>query len=220
MKKLGVSSFLALLTFSISLATNPLTASATTVTLDLTGTGSQSGDGGYVYPYYFSVDGSSTSTSLMCISFEQEVWVGETWSATIESISGTVDEEAAWLFYDAETNPSNVIADQEAAWYLLEPASGDSNGDNTRLTWAQNQVADNPGDASFYANFELFVPVSGSQPYGDGIPQTFIGDPPPAATPEPSSLLLLGTGLFAFAEVFYRRTRVAALPATRRNAAG
>jgi hypothetical protein len=205
-KKPGVSTFLALVAFFIAFAFSPLNASATAVTLKLTGTGSQSGDGGYVYPYYFSVDGSASSTSLMCISYEDEVWIGESWTATTESISGTTDEEAAWLFYDAENNPSEVIADQEAVWYLLEPVSGDSNGNNSQLAWAQTQVTDNPNDTNFYSQFELFVPASG-WPSGDGIPQTYIGDPPLTPTPEPSSLLFLGSGLLVFAGVLYRRAR-------------
>jgi hypothetical protein len=110
---------------------------------------------------------------------------------------------AAWLFDDAATNSANTVADQEAAWYLLDPYSsgGDSNGNNTQLTAAENYVDSNP-DPSQYSNLEIFVPVSGTQSEG-GIPQTFIGDPPTTATPEPSSLLLLGTGLFACAGLVY-----------------
>ncbi len=209
MKKFSVSSLLTLLTLSSIFAFGSSKLSATTVTLELTGTGSQSGDGGYVYPYYFSVNGSSTSTSMMCISYEDEVWVGESWKATIEAISGTADEAAAWLLDDAENNPSHAVADQEAAWYLLDPVPGDSNGNNSQLAWAESMVTNNPNDASFYADYELYVPVAGSQPWGDGTPQTFLVDPqPPAVTPEPDSLVLLGTGLLAFAGVVYRKSRI------------
>jgi hypothetical protein len=60
-------------------------------------------------------------------------------------------------------------------------------------------------DASFYDGYQLYVPVAGTEwPAGDGLPQTFIG---PAPTPEPSSLVLLGSGLLAAAGALYRRKR-------------
>jgi len=58
-------------------------------------------------------------------------------------------------------------------------------------------------DPTFYAGYELYVPEDGTQSWG-GDPQTFIG---PAPTPEPSSLILLGSGLLTAAGALYRRKR-------------
>jgi PEP-CTERM motif len=187
-------------------------AMADTVTLTYNSPGGNSTDGFFTYPYNFSVvDGASTtSAALMCLSFDNEITTGESWKATTSGISGTLEEEAAWLLDNAQLDPANVDGDQLAAWSLFASDVPSSPAETTQLGLAEAFVAANPNDTSFYENFTLYTPVSGTQSTG-GTPQIFIGDPTPipfTATPEPSSLLLLGSGLSGIAAGLYRKRRL------------
>ena len=195
MKKLVFFTILPL--FCLLTLVSPRGAFADPVTLTFIGTGGQSADGSYVYPYNVSVNGNTNS--LMCLSFNNEISSGESWKATVQSITGTLDEEAAWLLNDANHNPGNAINDQLAAWGLF--ASGVTGSDNAQLIAAQNFVSSNPNDTSFYNQFQLYVPLYGTQSSG-GDPQIFMGE-----TPEPSSLVLLGTGLLGLALVAFRKAK-------------
>jgi len=210
MKKFGFCSILALSMFSLSTSVSPLRAYADSiVTLQLEGVGpGNNADGYYTYPYEFSVNGSSTLVAMMCVSFNNEITFGESWQATVEPITGTVDKEAAWLFNDAVNAPNSTQSneDQLAAWYLLSGNGNPADGNNAQLADAIAFVAGNPNDTSLYSDLAIYVPIDGTQSWG-GTPQTFIADPP--QTPEPSSLLLLGSGLLASARVMYRRRRIA-----------
>ncbi len=205
----------AVLAFGMAFAT---TASfADTVSMTFTGTSGASNGSENIYPYYFSINGSSTSTSLMCVSFNNEIHQGESWDATVSSIttaSSHIAQEDAYLFslIGGGTYSNNDI--QEAAWYLSASNPGavpTTPNDPALLLAASNAVtlADLGGISSFDGGqFNLFTPVPGSQnPSNDGLPQNFVGA---ATTPEPNSLLLLGSGLFGCAGFLYKRRR--ALP--------
>jgi hypothetical protein len=207
-----IFSKVAVLTLGLAFAS---TASyADTVTLTFTGTSGASNGADYIYPYYFSVDGSSTQTSLMCVSFNDEIYQNESWDATVSSIttaSSTIAQEDAYLFSligDSSYSNNDI---QEAAWYLSASnpsAVPTTSNDPALLLAASNAVtqADLGGTSTFDdGQFTLYTPVSGTQnPSTDGTPQSFVGDSP---VPEPRSLLLLATGLFGCASLVYRKRR-------------
>jgi hypothetical protein len=148
---------------------------------------------------------------MMCLSFNNEITLGESWTADTYSIPaadaliGNNDYAyAAWLFNNAEAAPVAISnEDQLAAWGLFADNVPGSN--NSQLTAAE--AATEP--SSFYIRFEILIPVAGTQSEG-GIPQTFIQDPPPTITPEPNSLVLLGSGLLGCAGFVYCKRRKAA----------
>jgi hypothetical protein len=184
-------------------------AQANSFTMTLTGTGSETAGPYYIYPYYFTIaesDKVTTGVPLMCISFDREIVVGESWTANevtagSQGILATQYEEAAYLFSLATSAPnSNAQADaQWAAWFLFDPGAGDidpANGDNVTSLIAASTL--NPGS---YADYAIYLPVAGTQTWG-GIPQIFVG-----VTPEPSNLVLLGTGLLIMSSMLYFRKR-------------
>ena len=229
MKKFGVYSVLAVSAFCFLSWLSPLKAYADSVTMTFTGVGPQNNNSGgvYTFPYDFTVTpsggGPSENLSLMCISFDQEIYLqtpNEYWTANVVTAGslGATDEEEAYLYTQAVANVDNNTISGAANW--ADWALGESttltgqesfltshNIGVTELTYAENYLTGfSSVDLADYADYLVYVPVDGSEiPLSDKLPQTFVGGPSP--TPEPSSLILLGSGLLAAAGALYRRKR-------------
>ena len=173
----------------------PLTVHADT--LQFVGPGSNTVGNVYAYPYYFHVDGSAALTPLMCLSYDNEIVNGESWHAVKESPAGLGADyhEAAWLLQNAVADPAEAGNDNLAAWGLFAADAPTTAGSNAQLALAEAGAGsiDTFGFVVYFpANPALIENGNG----GSLIPQTFIGI---AQTPEPGSLVLLGSGLLLMA---------------------
>ena len=194
---------------------------AGTMTLTLESVGGQSSgvvQGEYVFPYNFSFDGSATLTPLMCISYENEIYFGESWLATLVPITGSGNVqyvEAAYIFSlaaDPGASANTIAVAQWANWELFDPndhtlLANLPSGYQSQIDSMQTQAlsfATNNLNTTLYPNLDIFIPIADTQNAGDGLPQFFVGDPPSDA-PEPSSYLLFGTGMLGLAFLGFRK---------------
>jgi PEP-CTERM motif len=186
---------------------------ADTLTLN-SGTVNPSGGSADIYPYSFQLGTSSgTSTvNLMCLNYNREITPGESWSVTEESIptgNSVMDQDyrADAILYSEILHPQPGVSASEvqyAEWSIFDAAdlTGNSLLDSTAQALASNALhaANNQLliSSGYFNQFTLFIPANDTS----SGPQEFIGT---ATTPEPSSLMLFGSGLIGMAGVLRRK---------------
>lgn len=164
-----------------------------TVNLTYIGPNGQNNGSYYTDPYYGSLDGGQTVFDMYCDDFNHEANQGETNPYYMLNGAGDLslgrfsELQYAEVFYLVSQFGSHTDAWVPLTQAIWDITSNAGYGDADTLAWVADAET-NYGTVDM-ANFVVFAPLD-----KDLGPQEFV-----APTPEPASLLILGSGILAAA---------------------
>lgn len=209
-----------LLAGALLLAAGPLAAQTQ---VKLTGAGHTVAFGVYVGPYKGQLGSGpgAPTVDLFCVDYMNHSSIGQVWNAKKGFIGATninisnarygattnaleKYRMAAWLTTQFATAPATQWGDIHATiWHLMTPGAPGYVPNSSWLSAAQNFYLTN-SNPHYYDQFMILSDVNMSSPNGAGIRtagvQEFI-----VVTPEPGTMLLLGTGMVGLLLVGYKR---------------
>jgi hypothetical protein len=163
---------------------------------------------GEIGPYNLTLN--STHLALFCMNDLNFIQGNESWGVNVingaaffgsaANSTGFKYEEEAYIY--SKYNGSNATDIQDALWTIFDPGTSNKDANSPGLVTAAASF--NGYTQSFLSMTTFYIWNGGpiTNQYQNYPPQNFVGTSP---VPEPSSLALLGSGLFGIAGVVSRK---------------